>query len=174
MLFYAWVFTIFISLLGIGISSIKSNNSLPHLMSLALKFIFIYLFLQNNKHLYELRQERGLICLSGPRFLQVELLLALWRIGCLSAWQHWPWSWSYAHKKLALLELLLGKTADFGMLFFLSSEFSLITSCLKSLPPQESAWPPSCFPGAVPRGTPTAVGPWGRAVCCWMRCRQHQ
>lgn len=62
------------------------------------------------------------------------------------------WSSCDAPKKLTRLELLLRKMLIWA-LFDLPSYFFFISSiifCLKSLPPQESDWPP-CGPGTLPR-----------------------
>ena len=69
----------------------------------------------------------------------------------------------------------------------ISSKFFKIVFCLKSLPPQESAWPPSCSPGTMHSGICTAVSrvcchwarcsssiaSWYGPVCYWTHCRQH-
>ena len=106
----------------------------------------------------------GSFAFPGFDLPQIELqLLAFKHIAVCSATL--AWSWGNTGKKLALLELLLQEPADLGILFpfvVFSFEFSLIVFCLKSLPPQESAWPPSCGPGAVHSGTRTTVG----TVCC--------
>ena len=81
-----------------------------------------------------------------------------------------------ARRKLAVLELLLQKMADCGIFFHISfsshhisPEFSSIGFCLKSLPPQESAWPRSCSPGAMPSG----LAPWS-VLCAERRAAPYQ
>ena len=138
----------------------------------------------------ELRQElRGFICLSGP-WSSSDRTRALFPLA------H---SRLLSHTGLVLKQCMQAAcpagTASLEDCWFLHSfsshhiypEFSLIVSYLKSLPPQKSAWAPSCGPGAVHRGTRTTVGtvccqwaqyssspgPWYGPVCCWMHYRQH-
>ena len=125
-------------------------------------FHFFFFFLEQYTPLLdELRQEgRGFICLSGP-WSSSDGTRALFPLAHSRLLGH-----TGLVLKRCMQEACPARTAPLKDCWFshsfsshrIASEFSLIVSYLKSLPPQESAWPPSCGPGTVHSGTHCQYG----------------